>query len=221
MLEIDLVRHGESLFNRMGIVQGHTNSPLTDLGRKQARRVGEVLRDRGIEAVYASDLIRAWETARIIGGEIGIEPVAMEGFREIRLGKWEGRSIEEIREKDGRNLELWYSCPLEAKIPGAESLEAFQERVLHTLEGIKRREGEGRVAVVSHGGVLSVIISHVLGLDINHLWHFRLNNASLSRVVFGYLVPKLVLLNDTCHMNGLESASPSIWTAESQVKRSS
>jgi broad specificity phosphatase PhoE len=208
MLEIDLVRHGESLFNRMGIVQGHTDSPLTDLGREQANRAGEVLRERGIRAIYTSDLARAWETACIVGEEIGVKPVVMEGFREIRLGKWEGRPIEEIREKDSKNLELWYSCPLEARIPGAESLEEFQKRVLNTLEEIKRKDGDGRIAIVSHGGVLSVIISCVLGLDINHLWHFRLSNASLSRVVFGYLVSRLVLLNDTCHMNGLKSTSP-------------
>ncbi len=212
MLEIDLIRHGESLFNRLGKVQGHTNSPLTDLGREQARRVGKVLRARGLEAVYTSDLARALETAQIIGDMLGFEPIVLEGFREIALGQWEGRPIEEIRREDGRNLELWYSRPVEARIPGAESLGAFGERVLGTFQEVLSRHDEGRIALVSHGGVLSVIISCVLGLDLNNLWHFRLNNASLSRVVYGYLVPKLVLLNDTCHMNGLESASPSIWT---------
>ncbi len=212
MLEIDLVRHGESLYNREGKVQGHTNSLLTDLGREQARRVAEVLKDRGVEAIYTSDLARALETARIIGEVLGLEPVVLEGFREIALGEWEGRPIDEIRRGDWENLERWYSRPMNARIPGAESLEDFRKRVLATFQGVLEEHREGRIALVSHGGVLSVIISHVLGLDLNNLWHFRLNNASLSRVVYGYLVPKLVLLNDTCHMNGLESSSPSIWT---------
>ncbi len=212
MLEVDLVRHGESLYNRLGKVQGHTNSPLTDLGREQARRVAEALKGRGVEVIYTSDLARALETARIIGEVVGLEPVVLEGFREIALGQWEGRPIEEIRKEDWENLELWYSRPMEAKIPGAESLKAFKGRVLATFQRVMGEHPQGRIALVSHGGVLSVIISHVLGLDLNNLWHFRLNNASLSRVVYGYLVPKLVLLNDTCHMNGLESASPSIWT---------
>ena len=212
MLEIDLVRHGESLYNREGKVQGHTNSPLTALGREQARRVAEVLKDRGVEAIYTSDLARALETARIIGEVLGLEPVVLEGFREIALGEWEGRPIDEIRREDWGNLERWYSRPMDARIPGAESLEDFRKRVLATFQGVLEEHREGRIALVSHGGVLSVIISHVLGLDLNNLWHFRLNNASLSRVVYGYLVPKLVLLNDTCHMNGLESSSPSIWT---------
>ena len=212
MLEVDLVRHGESLYNRLGKVQGHTNSPLTDLGREQARRVAEALKGRGVEVIYTSDLARALETARIIGEMVGLEPVVLEGFREIALGQWEGRPMEEIRKEDWENLELWYSRPMEAKIPGAESLKAFKGRVLATFQRVMGEHPQGRIALVSHGGVLSVIISHVLGLDLNNLWHFRLNNASLSRVVYGYLVPKLVLLNDTCHMNGLESASPSIWT---------
>ena len=212
MLEIDLVRHGESFFNRVGKVQGHTNSPLTELGREQARRVGEVLKIRRIETIYTSDLVRALETAQIVGGVLGLEPVVLEGFREIALGQWEGRPIEEIRREDSKNLELWYSRPMEARIPGAESLEDFRERVLGTFQGLLGRHREGRIALISHGGVLSVIISHVLGLNLNHLWHFRLNNASISRVVYGYMVPKLVLLNDTCHMDGLESSSPSIWT---------
>lgn len=212
MLEIDLIRHGESVYNREGRVQGHTNSPLTDLGREQAYRVAWVLKDRGLEALYTSDLARARQTAEIIGDVVGLEPMVLEGFREIALGRWEGKPIEEIRREDGKNLELWYSRPMEARIPGAEPLGAFEERVLATFQGVLERHSGGRIALVSHGGVLSVIVSHVLGLDLNNLWHFRLNNASLSRVVYGYLVPKLVLLNDTCHMNGLESSSPSIWT---------
>jgi broad specificity phosphatase PhoE len=212
VLEIDLVRHGESVFNRRGVVQGHTNSPLTELGVEQARRVGETLKARGIEAIYTSDLARAWETARIVGEIVGVEPMALAGIREIKLGQWEARPLEEIRSEDGEKLELWYTRPMEADIPGAEPLESFRERVLKALEEVVSIHQDGRVAVISHGGVLSVIISEVLGLDLNNLWHFRLNNASLSRVVYGYLVPKLVLLNDTCHMNGLESSAPSIWT---------
>ena len=212
MLEIDLIRHGESVFNRNGIVQGHTNSPLTELGVEQARRVGEALKTRGIEAIYTSNLARAWETAWVVGEIVGVEPVALAGIREIKLGEWEAKSLEEIKSEDGEKLTTWYTRPTEADIPGAEPLESFRKRVLKALEEVVSIHQNGRVAAISHGGVLSVIISEVLGLDLDNLWHFRLNNASLSRVVYGHLVPKLVLLNDTCHMNGLESSAPSIWT---------
>jgi len=211
MLEIDLIRHAESEYNRDKKVQGHTDSPLTELGKRQAEMVAEVLLKRKIEALYASDLKRAHQTAEIIGKKLNIKPIFVEDFREIRLGDWEGRSIDEIRKNDAYNLELWYTRPLDAKIPGAEPLEHFRERVLRAFKKILASHDEGKIAIVSHGGVLSVIIAEVLGMSLNYLWHFRLNNASISRITFGSF-PRLVLLNDVCHLDAIKSDSPSLWT---------
>ncbi len=213
LLTVHLVRHGQSEYNALGRVQGHTNSPLTPRGRMQARAVGEALRDCKVSAIYTSDLLRARQTADEVGGILGIEPVAIEGLREVSLGEWEGREIDEIKASDPATLELWYSAPMEACIPGAEPLDRFRQRVLSAFQGLVEAHPSGEIVVVSHGGVLSVIIAHVLQMSLNGLWRFRLDNASISRLLYGLLVPKVILLNSTAHLDGLLEGAVSLWSS--------
>ena len=212
-LTVHLIRHGQSQFNAMGRVQGHTNSPLTPRGHEQAKATGEALKGREISAVYTSDLLRARETAGEIGSVLGMEPQPVEGLREVSLGEWEGKEIEEIRATDPLTLELWYSAPMEAKIPGAESLDVFRKRVLSTFEELLNAHEGGEIVVVSHGGVLSVIIADILQMSLNSLWRFRLDNASISRLLFGLMVPKVTLLNSTAHLDGLSEGAVSLWSS--------
>ncbi len=218
LLTVHLIRHGQSQFNAMGKVQGHTNSPLTLQGHSQARAVGEALKGREISALYTSDLLRARQTAEEIGAILGMAPQPVEGLREVSLGEWEGKEIEEIRVNDPRTLELWYSAPMEAKIPGAEPLGAFRERVLATFEEIVGSHPYGEIVIVSHGGVLSVIIAHILEMSLNSLWRFRLDNASISRLLFGLMVPKVTLLNSTAHLDGLLEEAVSLWSSGKVTK---
>jgi broad specificity phosphatase PhoE len=213
LLTVHLVRHGQSQFNAMGRVQGHTNSPLTPQGHAQARATGEALRGRGISAIYTSDLLRARQTADEIGRVLGIDPQPVEGLREVSLGEWEGKEIEEIRSTDPHTLELWYASPMEARIPGAEPLDAFRKRVISTFGGLLKAHPHGEIVVVSHGGVLSVIIADILQMSLNSLWRFRLDNASISRLLFGLMVPKVTLLNSTAHLDGLAEGAVSLWSS--------
>ena len=213
LLTVHLVRHGQSEYNAKGRVQGHTNSPLTPQGHAQAQATGRALQGREIDAIYTSDLLRAHQTAQEIGQILGIEPQPVEGLREVSLGEWEGKEIEEIRNNDPHTLELWYSSPMEARIPGAEPLDRFRERVLETFKGLLNAHPSGEIVVVSHGGVLSVIIAEILQMSLNSLWRFRLDNASISRLLFGLLVPKVTLLNSTAHLDGLLEGAVSLWSS--------
>ena len=218
LLTVHLVRHGQSEYNARGRVQGHTNSPLTPQGRAQARAAGEALKGRKVDAIYTSDLLRALQTAEEMGEVMGMEPKPVEGLREVSLGQWEGKEIEEIKASDPRTLELWYSSPMEARIPGAEPLNAFRERVLSTFRELVESHPSGEIVVVSHGGVLSVIIADVLQMSLNSLWRFRLDNASISRLLFGLLVPKVTLLNSTAHLDGLLEGAVSLWSSGRVVR---
>ena len=209
---VKLIRHGESVFNKKGIIQGHTNSPLTETGIEQAKLTGLWLKENAkITRIYTSPLKRALQTAEVIAQILGVELILTEEFKEICLGEWEGKSIEEIKEKDWGNLRLWYTEPLKARIPKAENLIEFRDRVINTFLKIIEKEKEGEIAIVSHGGVISVIIAYILNLDMNHIWRMKLNNASISEVTFGYMVPKLTLLNSTLHLNSLSDTGVSIW----------
>ena len=213
LLTVHLVRHGQSEYNARGRVQGHTNSPLTPQGIDQAKAVGETLEGRDISAIYTSDLLRAHQTAREIGQMLDIEPRPIEGLREVSLGEWEGKEIEEIRANDPHSLEMWYSAPMKACIPGAEPLDVFRDRVLSSFRQLVEAHPRGEIVVVSHGGVLSVIIADVLQMSLNSLWRFRLDNASISMLLLGLLVPKVTLLNSTSHLDGLLEGAVSLWSS--------
>ena len=120
MTTLLLVRHGETDWNAEGRLQGHTDTPLNDYGRRQARTLADELAGEPIDAVYSSDLARARETAEIVGGRLGLTVVVDPGLREKNWGSWEGLTPAE-RER------VEYA---------GESTEDHRERTLRTLRAI-------------------------------------------------------------------------------------
>ena len=154
MTTLLLVRHGETDWNADGRLQGHTDRPLSDYGRKQARELGDQLKEEGLEgeeleAIYASDLARARETAEIVGGRLGLSVVLDADLREKDWGTWEGLTAVE-RDR--------------VEFVG-ESAEAHQERILRALRRIaERHPGDGRVLVVTHGGSMRRVQTAAMGM---------------------------------------------------------
>src|SRR5690242_8849001 len=148
MTTLLLVRHGETDWNADGRLQGQTDRPLSEYGRRQARQLAEELADDEIDAIYASDLSRARETAEIVGERLGL-PVALDSdLREKDWGTWEGlTSVERDR----------------VEFVG-ESTEAHQERMLRALRRIADSHAAGdRILVVTHGGSMRRVQTAVLG----------------------------------------------------------
>jgi broad specificity phosphatase PhoE len=131
-----LVRHGETDWNADGRLQGHTDRPLTDYGRRQARKLAEELEDEDLDAIYSSDLARARETAEIVGARLGLPVVLDPDLREKDWGNWEGLTAVE-RDR--------------VEFVG-ESTEAHHDRILGALRRIAELHPGGRVLVVTHGG---------------------------------------------------------------------
>jgi broad specificity phosphatase PhoE len=143
-----LVRHGETDWNAVGRLQGHTDRPLSDFGRRQARQLAEELESDRFDAVYASDLARARETAEIVGERLGLPALLDPDLREKDWGTWEGlTSVERDR----------------VEFVG-ESTEAHQERILGALRRIAEQHPGGRVLVVTHGGSMRRVQTAALGL---------------------------------------------------------
>jgi broad specificity phosphatase PhoE len=150
MTTILLARHGETDWNREGRWQGWADPPLNDTGRAQARALAEQLRGTPFDAVYTSDLGRAHETAEIVAAPHGVPVVADPGLREIDVGSWSGLTRAEIDERFPG-----------ADRPDGESREQHLDRVLHAVERIARGHPEGRILLVSHGGTIRALGSHV------------------------------------------------------------
>jgi broad specificity phosphatase PhoE len=150
MTEILLVRHGETDWNAAGRLQGHTDRPLSDYGRKQARRLAEELAAEEFDAIYASDLARARETAEIVAEllhlPVGLDP----DLREKNWGTWEGLTSTER---------------LDVELVG-ESTEQHQRRMLAALGRIAAKHPYGRVLVVTHGGSMRRVQTEALGFAL-------------------------------------------------------
>jgi broad specificity phosphatase PhoE len=146
-----LVRHGETDWNADGRLQGQTDRPLSDFGRRQAHKLAEELADEPLEAIYSSDLVRARETAEIVEGRLGLPVTIDAGLRERDWGSWEGLTAVE-RDR--------------VEFVG-ESTEEHQERILRALRRIaEHHPGAGSVLVVTHGGSMRRVQTAVLGMAL-------------------------------------------------------
>lgn len=182
MTTILLARHGESDWNRERRWQGHADRPLTDRGREQARALAARLADFRLDAVYASDLLRARATAEAVTAPRGLEVQTVPELREVDVGSWSGATRDEARVLFPEDYARW----LEGG-PGwrdGESYQAMSERVLAAVWKIVATHEDGRVLVVSHGGPIRAIHAAALGMDIHAYRRLRPvePNARLSAV---------------------------------------
>jgi probable phosphoglycerate mutase len=161
-MDLLLVRHAESEWNAIGRWQGWADPPLTHAGEDQARAAAAELEGLGLEAVIASDLQRAVQTASIVAERLGLGPVETEpGLRERNVGDFTGLTREEIEERWPGVLAEWRAGRVE-RAPNGEGKE-FLERVLAALDRLAERFGGRRVLVVAHGGVIRTLHRHLGG----------------------------------------------------------
>lgn len=203
MRTLFLARHGQSVANAVRRFQGTQDVPLSELGLRQARALSTAIHRRRVAHVYASPLARARHTAEIVVAEHGVPLTLLDGLRELSLGDWEGKTVEEIRALPGDPYACWVRDPVAGCPPGGEELSLVQERVVRAIEGIAAAHPDGEdVLVVCHGGVISAYLAHCLGLPLSSIWRVTVANCSLSAVA-----PPLVLsMNDTGHLAGVDVA---------------
>jgi probable phosphoglycerate mutase len=153
-----LARHGQTNDNLEPIrVQGFTNTPLNDTGRRQAAELGDRLVDVGIRSLYASDLSRAAETAEIVGARIGLTPTLDARLREANRGEWEGYRFIDVEQADPEGYAAWRLAGESFRFPGGESLRDQLDRVLACLVDV-HADAELPALVVCHGGSIRVML---------------------------------------------------------------
>lgn len=198
MVKIYIIRHGLSKGNAEKVICGHYDTPLTEVGRKQAELVGRYFANKKIDAVYASDLSRAFETATIISRHIGLEPKTDPMLRERACGIFDGQPVKEVLEHP-----LWngfISKPNE-NVEGGETIAQVYARSKAFLEKLAKEEDGKTIILVTHGGWLWVTVPVVLGVDINNYFGFiGMDNCSISTIVFDQGSFVLENLNQTSHL---------------------
>ena len=205
MQRLILVRHGQSEWNREGRLQGYEDSDLSELGRDQAARLCGRLEREVIDAAYSSTATRALDTGRIaMGHRLPIE--TLDELREVNLGVWEGREAAEVKKSYPEQADLWFRTPSKVRIEGGEPLRSFRQRVTRAISRIHRLHEAESVIVFSHGGVICAYLTSLLGLKLDDLWRFKILNGSVSVIIWPNGSPRIELLNDTSHLDGISGA---------------
>lgn len=203
MVEIILVRHGETEWNKNEVFRGRADVDLNETGLRQAELLGEYLSAEKIELIYSSPLQRAVKTASAIARFQKTEINTVTNLIDFDCGEWQGLTLEEVKEKYPELYQDWLDTPEQVRLPGGESLESVLNRAMPFVEGAVTRCGEGKIALVSHRVVLKVIICALLGLGNSHYWNIRLDNGAVTRFTFDGKNVILTAHNETSYLKAL------------------
>jgi len=203
-----LIRHGEVERAGEGRFFGHTDVGLSATGLAQVEALARDLAGERIEAVYASDLRRARQSATPLAGARGLEPTVVAALREVAMGRWEGLTFGEIRDRDPALLAQWLANLATCGFPDGETLADLRARVLPALDAILARHAGRRVAVVAHGGTNRIILAEALGLPLGHILRLAQDYAGWSLVEYRASGPVLHALNQRVAVASPAEPSP-------------
>ncbi|MFQ5381396.1 MAG: histidine phosphatase family protein [Dehalococcoidia bacterium] len=204
-MNLYLIRHGETAYNRDGVGFGRSDVPLTDLGRRQAEATGRRLEGAAVEAVYSSPLQRARATADLLAAAAHREVLVDERLIELEVGETEGLPFTELRERYPDLLRRWAGPDgHNVRLPGGESIADLYGRVADFMESLTHSEAK-KIAIVSHNFVLRVMLCHLIGLPISEFRRVSVDLSSLS--IFDWTPERTFVrtINDRCHLDGLDS----------------
>jgi len=201
MGQIFIVRHGETVWNLEGRIQGHTDVALSGKGIDQAARLAHRLSSVSFDAAYASDLSRASATAsRILQGrDVPLHPTSR--LREYHKGAFEGMTDEELRARFPDEYLSYVSKDLDYAPKGGESTRDVSDRMSSVICEIKERHLGERVLVVGHGGSLRAAMMALLGMPLDANWRFVFGNCTLTIVDTYHDNAVLRLFNDGSHLS--------------------
>jgi broad specificity phosphatase PhoE len=168
MNDLLFIRHAET--DMAGTFCGQSNPPVNERGNRQVQALLKAIERESIDEIYTSDLRRAVATADAIAEVFACPFVARPGLREINFGEWEGLTWQEIERRDNAYAREWSAAYPTLPAPGGESFEAFQKRVMIEVEHLLTHVVHGGIAVVTHAGVMRVVLRKLCGLDEKEAW---------------------------------------------------
>lgn len=202
-----LVRHGQSQGNAEGRFGGHTATPLSARGRRQAEATAQALSSEHPSAIYSSDLPRAVETARPLSQLTNLEMQITEAFRERSVGVMEGLTFEEAAERHPEQYAALIRRDFEHVLLGGESYRQMLDRASRELDRAILQHRGGRIVVFSHTGTICILALHLMGAldapELRPVW-IATTNCGITRFELradGFV--RVLNVNDTRHLTGL------------------
>ncbi|MEW6102690.1 MAG: histidine phosphatase family protein [bacterium] len=197
-MELYLIRHGESTWNRDDRVQGQSNPCLSEKGKKQAELLKNRLSGISFDFVYSSHLRRAYDTAKIsFDGRYKIE--RDKRLSEINLGVWEGISAKKLFKESGE-FRSWFEKTSEITPENGESLFEFRDRVISFFNELMKNKKEKKGLIFTHSGVIGIFLAHFLEMNLNKVWSIPTSNGSITIVNMTNPFFTLITFNDTSHL---------------------
>lgn len=206
MIDLWLVRHGETDWNRELRFQGHLDAPLNALGMQQAQRLGLHLAGQGPRPLLASDLLRTRQTAEPLAGQWQKPALSERLWREQAFGVIEGLTLAEVQERYPEVVDGWRRRDPDFAPQGGESRRQFHARVMQAVQALVQQcsqHGWHSPVVVSHGGVLDMIYRSATGLPLAGPRECTIPNAGLNHVRTDGVRFEIVQWAQTDHLEGL------------------
>ena len=206
MIDLWLVRHGETDWNRELRFQGHLDAPLNALGMQQAQRLGLHLAGQGPRPLLASDLLRTRQTAEPLAGQWQKPALSERLWREQAFGVIEGLTLAEVQERYPEVVDGWRRRDPDFAPQGGESRRQFHARVMQAVQALVQQcsqHGWHSPVVVSHGGVLDMIYRSATGQPLAGPRECTIPNAGLNHVRTDGVRFEIVQWAQTDHLEGL------------------
>jgi probable phosphoglycerate mutase len=197
------VRHGETVWNAEMRMQGQLDTALSARGRWQARRAAAALAEEGIEAIFASDLARAYDTAEALATRLGLPIATDAGLRERSFGVFQGHLYADIDVRWPAEAARWRRHDPDFGPDGGETLREFSARAVAACTRIAASQPGRSIAIVTHGGVLDCLYRAAAGVDLAAPRSWELGNASINRLLYTPRGFTLVGWSDTAHLDGV------------------
>ena len=178
------MRHGQSEGNLYDLFLGHTDMDLTELGKKQAEKVTSYFKDVEVDAIFSSDLLRAYHTACPLAKLKNLPIIKVPNMREIFAGEWEGKVFNDIR-KNSPMGDIWWNDTGNARPDGGESVAELQQRILAEVSRLAR-ENEGKtICIFTHFTPIYALKTAWAGVPCSEMKNMpKPSNASVTHVVY-------------------------------------
>ena len=215
MTRLILVRHGQSIANQRVLFAGHSDFDLSELGHKQARAAADYLiKKEKIDAIYASDLLRAYHTAYPIGEAFGLPVIKDEGFREIFGGAWESMCFTDIAAQYPDEFYVWQNDYSHCRpVDGESTIEVYERIVPHTCRLAKKNDGKC-ILIATHACVIRAFDAYVQGLRADEVGKIPFtHNSSINIYEYDEGTIRTIRTNITDHLGDMVTMLPPITSA--------
>lgn len=196
-MRLILIRHGLTDDNLKKRYCGIRDVGINKLGQQKLEEIKNKIRCLNVDTVLSSDSKRSWQTAKVIFGNKTYKIIKNPNLREINFGKWEGLTYNQILKRHPRVYKKWLEDPFAADIPQGEKLPHFILRIKNELKKIINLKIDKTVALVTHAGVMRVILNTLLKIKKQDFWRFKINPSAIYIIEYkAHLKPKIYTLKN-------------------------